>query len=514
MKTFLISLFLFFTSDFIVAQNFNSYQEDFIQLADLVQTSHPASDSLKITLLNSREFYIRMLDSCDNSDDFEIIAQTYLARLKDGHSCVTSGEAYTRKGRYPIKFGVVNGELFISNYPKEIPVSIIGSKVVSINGVPIDTIANRAKRYISFDNDAGFYDWFHSSIKQVSFLELCGVDVNTEYSIGIEGGEFTEFVWKRDLNTSVYSVKLGDKVYTPNIKKLAYHKVKENKLTGWSGNLFEYTVLKDLNTCYFKFSECADIQYVNANPGFMKPLPDWLIKFFWYFRGGDFHKFLRKMFNNIEDSHIDNLVIDLRENKGGTSILGYQLLDYLTDIEKIDDYSESIMLSDLLRNNHPAYFSEILLENNIDTSGLKVPIMIEPKKSSQDEINKYLRAQDSPYFQSKPKQKFTGNVFVLVSNDTFSSAAMLAVLLSDNNIAKTVGNAISTNPSHYGEVLEFTLKNTGVQGTLSCKIFIRPATGKGISELPIDIRISNSVLDTHNGNDKEFETLIKTISKI
>lgn len=512
MKILLISTCVFIFTNFLYAQDYNIYQQDFIQLANLIQTSYPADDSIKSKMYKLKDEYVKKLDSCTSKDEFEIIGHMYLALLHDGHTSLKSYVSFTRDGRYPIKFKVVNNNIYISNYLQEIEDKYIGCKVVSINGVPIDTVAKRAIKFFSFDNEAGFYNEFEYWLKWVSFLNLCGIDINTKFSIGIEEKNcISNFIFERSFNPAIYRAQLGNKSIVLDIKKRKYHKYTKNKLSNWSGNLFEYKILKESNTCYFKYMECADLQYLNANKHVIPQIPDWILKIFWHFRGGDFSRFISKMFSEIEKKDIDNLIIDLRQNKGGTDMLGYQLMDYFSDIEHIKDYSESIMISELLKKNYSDYFNKLLADYKIDTNSVNLPILV--FSQDKNEIYEYLRDKNSPYFQEKPIKKFKGHVFVLVGNETFSSAAMLAVLLKDNNIATIVGNPISTNPTHCGELLSFKLLNTGTRGTLSCKRFYRPILDKKTNKLQIDINVANSIFDTYNGIDTELDFLLDEINK-
>ena len=57
---------------------------------------------------------------------------------------------------------------------------------------------------------------------------------------------------------------------------------------------------------------------------------------------------------------------------------------------------------------------------------------------------------------------------------TFSSAGILMTLARDNHIGTIIGTTSTFSPSHYGELLFYSLPNTGVRGTVSCKFFARP----------------------------------------
>lgn len=506
MKKIQISFFILLITTPLLAQQNNVYQQDFMELVALIQNSYPLSDSINDKLLQAEPHYLSELEKCNDEDCFRIIVQRYLAKLNDGHTKIDCYQPFTRKGHHPIKFNFINDELYISTYPKTIPDTFIGKQVITINGVDINTITNKSKKYISADNNVDLRNYLRWLLNQATFYEHIGMDINSE--LELEFKDHSKISWNRNLDTREFYVKYKDNNYYIDTLKLDYYKKTENELTGWSNKLFEYKILKESNTCYFNFRECLDFQWLNANPKAFKPMPKWIIKIFWFFRGGNFSHFCKKMFAKIEKTGIENLVIDLRENQGGTSILAYQLLDYLVDIENIKNYSETLVLSELLRKNHVDYFNDILKSDGL--TGDSLPIKIHSTDSST--VNEVIRSKESHYYQKKPKSKFKGNVYVMVGNRTFSSAAMIAVLLADNNIAKTVGNPMGIGASHNGEVLNFKLSSTGVKGRMSCKAFYRPAKETNLKELDINIKLTNSEHDRFYGVDIEFEKLLKIIN--
>lgn len=68
---------------------------------------------------------------------------------------------------------------------------------------------------------------------------------------------------------------------------------------------------------------------------------------------------------------------------------------------------------------------------------------------------------------------FTGKLFALTSTKTFSSAAMFAVTLLDNNLAKIIGEIPGNMPASYGDILAFQTPNAKLFFTISHKYFER-----------------------------------------
>lgn len=67
---------------------------------------------------------------------------------------------------------------------------------------------------------------------------------------------------------------------------------------------------------------------------------------------------------------------------------------------------------------------------------------------------------------------------VLTDAGTFSSATMLAVWVQDGRLGKIVGQPSANMPSNYGDNIYFTLNNSGLQGSVSHKQWLRPDSSK------------------------------------
>ena len=68
---------------------------------------------------------------------------------------------------------------------------------------------------------------------------------------------------------------------------------------------------------------------------------------------------------------------------------------------------------------------------------------------------------------------FDGDVYVLTSTNSFSSAMDFAMLISDNKIGKIIGEPSGNKPRSYGDVAVFKLKNSGLRMQVSTKKWYR-----------------------------------------
>lgn len=273
--------------------------------------------------------------------------------------------------------------------------------------------------------------------------------------------------------------------------------------------MFYNKVIND-SICYFKFNECRDLQYLSYTKDDYSLLIYPIFRLVWKLRGGNFKRFLAKMFKKIEHKQINHLIIDLSDNQGGSSILCDQLLYYLCDENKIKTFQDKIKLSPLLKHKHEEYYNQIKKDYNLENC--KENILVDQGKPK--DYFSIQKDENSLFYMDKPK-KYDGNVYLIIGEKTFSSAALLAVMIKDNNIAnQIVGSPISIKPSHFGEVLSWKLPRTNAYGCCSCKLFIRPNSTNKEETLFPDVEIWNTVEDDLNQKNKALEYLINNISGI
>jgi C-terminal processing protease CtpA/Prc len=104
---------------------------------------------------------------------------------------------------------------------------------------------------------------------------------------------------------------------------------------------------------------------------------------------------------------------------------------------------------------------------------------------------------------SKEKEnRFTGNLYVLTSHDTFSAATTFSGTIKDNRLGCIVGEETYDGPSSYSCIMIFELPNTKINIQNSTLHKVRAAgydDGRGV--IP-DFIVNTTYSDYLNGNDK------------
>ncbi|MCM1161283.1 MAG: S41 family peptidase [Roseburia sp.] len=138
---------------------------------------------------------------------------------------------------------------------------------------------------------------------------------------------------------------------------------------------------------------------------------------------------VKNMFKEIKEKGIKNVAVDLRNNGGGNSLVANEFFRYID----IDSYKE--WACDWRLGYFMLHFPQTTVQND--------------------------RYEDL---------LFQGNLYVLTSGYTFSSAMNFAEYVKDNHFGTIIGEPSGNAPDSYGDISYFKLPNSG--------IVIRPSTKK------------------------------------
>lgn len=145
----------------------------------------------------------------------------------------------------------------------------------------------------------------------------------------------------------------------------------------------------------------------------------------------EYKRVLKEMFEKIKEKNIGNIAVDLRNNGGGSSSVATEFIKYID----VDEYNE------------------LKSEWRLGTFNIK---------TKQHTIK-----------NKKKNSPFNGNIYVLTSIDTFSSAMLFSQYIKDNNLGTIIGETSSNDPNGYGEVVEFLLPNSNIYMQISTKKWYR-----------------------------------------
>ncbi|MCB2298426.1 S41 family peptidase [Clostridium tagluense] len=102
----------------------------------------------------------------------------------------------------------------------------------------------------------------------------------------------------------------------------------------------------------------------------------------------------------------------------------------------------------------------------------------------------------------------TGNLFIIIGRETFSSALLNSFFLKENTLAIFLGEPTGGKPNCYGEVERFILKNSGLTVCYSTEYYKIIEDDTLLSLLP-DVNIEFTIQNYINNEDPCFEYINK-----
>jgi hypothetical protein len=470
----------------------NRYQKDLLLFVDMLFTTHPSFANKKTYPFNISDIekkYYKTLENCSSDETFRAVLQNIVTTLHDGHTYISLSD-FSNIEYYPLNIKVLNNKYYIWITDKKYE-AILGKEIQSINEIPINTIISDFSQYISSDNS-------NESIMRIS-----------EYLL-------FPFLWKNFdycRNDRLLVVKCSDGTTSqiqPELRKnfnlLAAKHNPFNALTSPNQNLFSYSITDDNKFCYLQFNNCFD--YNSALYQIDMTIKDSVEKTELRKEIAEYPKFdvfLAKMFDDIADKNVQTLVIDVRNNSGGNSMLCKQLLSYLCNIKFVKTESGYIRISELFTKQYPELLANYKKIFDGKNKKLLLGKMYDLENFAEDE------EVSLKYFSlnNDIEKIFSGNIVFCQEQQTYSSAGDLIVWARDNKIGVIIGSESIYRPCNYGDILTWKLPNTDMTGGISHKYFTRPDISKcGENCLIPDILISPTIEDIINGNDVLWDWII------
>lgn len=179
-----------------------------------------------------------------------------------------------------------------------------------------------------------------------------------------------------------------------------------------------------------------------------------------------FKVFLEGMFKDLKDNNIENLIIDIRNNEGGNSALGVELLSYMSK-EPFYLYNQVLCKS-----------SELSKKQYAEDSSIPEKTKEAFMQTKKGEIIYTDLSKDLLYPKDVSLQ-FKGKVYLLTSGKTFSSAADFASAFKYFKLGTIVGEQTGGMTVSAGEVIGVSLPNSQLDLNITTSEFINVGAVKG-----------------------------------
>jgi len=237
------------------------------------------------------------------------------------------------------------------------------------------------------------------------------------------------------------------------------------------------------------------------------------------FMKGNYRKFYKQSFQQLNSAHTKTLVLDLRDNGGGHIRDIYTLYSYLADssfhlIEKPQVTSKTSLWHIGYYNDQPFWVQVI--------QTILLPFVVEMDiitylKTKKEKDHTYTFALRESRLARVKSDGFRGKVYVLINGGSFSASSLLSSNLKGSKRAIFVGN--ETGGAYNGCVAGIlpvrTLPASKLKlrfGLMVCKTpYSDVPDGRGI--LP-DMEITPTIADRINGKDPELDWVLNDIKSV
>ncbi|HXI04554.1 MAG TPA: S41 family peptidase [Candidatus Saccharimonadales bacterium] len=481
----------------------DSLIEDVRQLSDTIESVHPdpyVNGGGKVAYHRRLQETLAAIpeDGMDRADFYRLL-RPFVTAVGDAHTWLRDAyvDGWRSPGGIPLYFGVVGTEVYVLGVPEEKYRSMIGSVLVSVEGVPYRELLGRLKTMVSADNEYQLlrnlaYDgilWSGPFLADLlpEWEDHGRVRIVLKDGAGREAEHTIPIPWRGTGNL----IHPGSRLQRPKPGPagFAWAFLDPGRKTAWlvvdgmegyregfemwraEGGHEAETAAREL------YGQLHDGEVPDDLDSVIAGLPSATETF-------------RKMVQEMREAGTTTLLVDVRRNGGGNSAMADILLYFL--------YGRDVLLRAKLDRTEIRRYSDLYFETHsreeFDRANREraVPLRTNDYDFSADW---HARNQHEPHalealtadyervvgrmptFQAEyragtfEKHYLPAKVMVLSSPRTFSSGYTLMYYLYRAG-ATIVGTPSAQAGNCFGETLPFDLKNSGLTGTISQKQFV------------------------------------------
>jgi hypothetical protein len=497
--------------------------EDIRQLTHIIETAHPdpyIGGGGRIAYHRRLQKLIRDIPPEGmTADEFNLYLMPFIAAIKDGHTTVLDQSTLLddeHPGGIPLIFGAIEEQLYVRAVTHEAHRDLIGGLLVAVAGIAVDELLRRVECFFGCENQYQALGklgnrpalLFYRETLKLLIPEWQAAQAGSDITVHLQhpDGERRIHLFDTAASNAPALIKRQHPTHLPPLSDphnpyFFYRFVDE---TGRAQGKIAVLRIANMITCrevfeYFQangmdhFENVGRWVYRRFNPDADLPagyadviagIPSASTVF-------------RDLCKAMKAAQTRYLIVDLRDNEGGNSLMNQILTYYLVGFEetvallkanatvrKMSEFLASTSEEGLDLNQIP-YSPQVPLNITDYDFSLEPDFSGEPyEQSIRADLARAFANMPSfyPEFQSRENEAlcFPEHIFVLSSELTFSTGYNLMADLFQLG-GKIVGVPSGQAGNSCGDIRSFTLSNSEIKGNVSTKSFVAfpddPETG-------------------------------------
>jgi hypothetical protein len=454
------------------------------QLSDTIESAHPDPYIRGGGMIAYHYRLHRLLEAIPaegmTRDEFVRLLRPFIAAVGDAHTSIWDGykvDDYL-PGGVPLRFGIVEDTFYVAGVPyRGVDRDLIGARLVSVEGVPLAELCARQRRLQGTENEYNVLQLLAFSLWYEPFMQDLLPEWEDHSRVRVElqrpGEKVQEIVFTLPRNMSV--------MFTPESQVTLPQ-------TDRSGFLYQF-LDAERKTAYLRvdhmsyYREAYEIQATTGSRDTTETM-----------RSGipSATETFRSLAVDMKEAGTETLIVDLRHDEGGNSLMSDILLYFLYKKDALmtiltHKYAagggEVRRYSALYFQNNPKQTLEAMNKDRV------VPLREGDYDFSADftgdaeRFQKLFQQSETPAFLDKwyrmaptfyaeyESGTYGGyyrpeRILVLVTSETFSSGFTMAKYLYLAG-ATLVGTPSAQSSNCFGELLWWTLDHTKIKGGVS-----------------------------------------------
>lgn len=483
-----IALQIFISMIFIFACNIHAFGQeeklieskkllkDFEQFEEFL-SAHPdpyTHISKKLFEKNLKQVKSSLNEPHTPIEFYKKLAST-VALIRDGHSSMYLPAYWMENNRK--KFGCFPYEMYLSNTNELFVLKSFnqgeiepGSKIVSINGVNVDSFLNLVNQYVSFEKES-----FRNTVIDNSFEKYLYLAFNSSDNLTFK-------YFKQDtLETVVKNMPMKE------WKKFQKNDREEREILISKGEPFAYEKVKEGVGMLSVYSFTAK----NFTA---------------------YNLFLLKTFKAIRKDNIHSLVIDVRGNYGGSPQIASELFHYIHNGHFKTMGKSSMKVSSPYKEYF--YTRYPYLRNNshfLPEDRHFIPIHSILTKKPGTYINEDIMFNEKPFNEDF---EFKGDVYLLTNRDSYSAASSFASTFQCYGMGTIIGEETGGTKIFRANPIAKKLKHSGLAARLSTTKLYTTCYNKEFQGVTPNIEYSPSIFELLSDMDTQLIYTQRVIKKV